>query len=147
MDELEYETGGASLETLAELSREIWADLKGPVGRTELGAAGFPSDAPDADIAFKFEPKQSSMVGLPETIAISILASHALSQVGTRVALDIWKTVILPRIKLRYGADALGDERVSARTRAKTSETKSKKKKGAKGKTAKDSKDSEKTGK
>jgi hypothetical protein len=75
MDELEFGRGQASLATLSDQTRSILASLQSAEGRDELQAAGFdPSLLVDAN--FSFTTRQAGVLGVGETVIISVAASR-----------------------------------------------------------------------
>lgn len=142
MDELEFERGQASLATLTGQTKAILKALGEGEGRAELVAAGFdPSTL--AGVDFDFTTRQAGALGVGEVVIVSVAASHVLAPVAKKVLLDLWKVIVLPRIRRRFGEDALGPlrEPVARKSDATKSEPKQDKpktgeKRAAKGKSA-----------
>ncbi|HEX7943057.1 MAG TPA: hypothetical protein VF495_00235 [Phenylobacterium sp.] len=109
MEDLEFKTGDASLATLRTMTEEVWAALQSPEGRAEVKAAGFDPELVNGEPPYAFRPVQAGSPGVPETVAIALVAAHTLAPVAKTMLLDIWRGVVLPRIKRRFGADAIGD--------------------------------------
>jgi hypothetical protein len=148
MDELEFETGGASLATLQALTDAAWADLAGEAGRAELAALGFDPALADAPSPYEFRPKQAGAVGIAESITIGVILSHHVGSAAKTVFLDIWRKILLPKLRRRFGEDVVGRERRAAAQAAssttgtakgaKSGETKAAKKKSGDKKKKKD---------
>jgi hypothetical protein len=113
MVELEFERGEASLATLKQQTEAILKSLGEAEGRAELEAAGFdPSVLSDA--TFAFDTREAGVLGVGETVIVSVAASHVIAPVAKKVLLDLWKVVVLPRIRRRFGEDAVGNAREPA---------------------------------
>lgn len=109
---LVYERGELSVDRLqAEVAR-FWQDFHDPARSsavdTELKAAGIDRAAVanvDQQNGITFEATRS---GGDTTV---VLIAVALAPSANRIVKDLWATVLLPRIKRRWGADAIGQEK------------------------------------
>ena len=110
MPEIRYGVGATSLRDLNQALDTIWGELQDPESnvRHEAEARGidlqkiFPLPRKDA-ISLKQEGEGFD----PATTAIIV----AFSPVVAEVVRDLWRNVVLPRLRKQKGEDALGDEK------------------------------------
>jgi hypothetical protein len=107
-DELTYYMGELTAEQLQREIAGFWAELEdNPRLRAEVEAAGIDShllgDLKDPH-AITVRPDSSGAD--PEAVLLII----AFAPAGNRILKDLWATVLLPRIKRRWGDDAIQGE-------------------------------------
>jgi hypothetical protein len=99
-----FRRGAASADLISEAARDVLAELGRP-GSEATGAAdraGFdPARLTDARI--KVAEGEQGVEPVLTSVVVSIAAS-----VGAKVVESLWTDVLLPRIRRRLGADALG---------------------------------------
>ncbi|GAA3272530.1 hypothetical protein GCM10010493_57780 [Streptomyces lavendulae subsp. grasserius] len=100
--ELRYQAGVRSASELQELVTKVIADLDAdPELRRELSAYGLePSDISSDSI----DVRQES-AGL-DPVTASLIIAFA----GPPV-MDVWRHILLPRLRLRFGHDVVGEEK------------------------------------
>jgi hypothetical protein len=108
-EELIYARGQLSAESLQQEIARFWADVpESPELQAEVAAAGLDYPAPDnALLAGQITVRPGSSGADPVTVALIV----AFAPAANRMLKDVWATVILPRIKRRWGQDAVGGER------------------------------------
>jgi hypothetical protein len=110
MTELLYVRGTRSVEEIQQEIGRFWAEVdESDELRSELAAAAIDRDTlpsgGDREGAVRVGVRGA---GLDPT-AVAIVVSFA--PVANTVLITLWKDVILPRIRRRYGRDAVRDER------------------------------------
>lgn len=107
-DEITYLRGELSAEQLSKEIGDFWAELKvSSQLQTELAAAGFDLGAL-ADV--ERSEAISVRVGSSGADPASVLLIIAFAPTANRVLKDLWATTLLPRIRRRWGDDAVRDE-------------------------------------
>ena len=110
-EELVYARGELSVDRLkAEIAR-FWQEFHDPASSSavdsELEAVGI-----DRAALANVDPRnaitiEASRSGADPTI---VLVAVALAPSANRIVKDLWATVLLPRIRRSWGADAIGQE-------------------------------------
>jgi hypothetical protein len=112
---LKFCDGSASLESIRAVTEETWTELGEPGQlREQARDAGFdletlgvarpnPYDVRSASAGF--EP-----VGTAILVGLGAWASSLAADVAKDMILDLWRQIILPRIKDRLGSDAIGSQ-------------------------------------
>ena len=101
-DELHYERGAAAPQDLEAFAREVWE---------EASAAGeLHAEIRDGDFPYEIGVSGSGIV-VSGTALVVGFASTQLGPVAKRVALDVWKDLLLPKLKRRFGEDKIGKQR------------------------------------
>lgn len=106
--EFTYSKGELTVEQLQEEISGFWTELQNsPKLGAEVDAAGLDS-------------RVLSSLGNADPIAVrldssgadpaSVLLIIAFAPAGNRMLKDLWATVVLPRIRRRWGDDAIGDK-------------------------------------
>jgi hypothetical protein len=100
----QYKYGSVDASDLAELARESLRELRdGGSAASEARAAGFDVEGflcePEAEQRIRIEPGES---GFEPTSILVVL--------GGKVAYDLWRKLVLPRIERKWGGTALGPE-------------------------------------
>ncbi|GIE91979.1 hypothetical protein [Actinoplanes regularis] len=110
MTELVYVRGTRSAEEIQEDVRRFFEELdRSAEVRAELAAAGI-----DPDVLPESEERAGAVrvgvrgAGLDPT-GVALVLSFAPT--ANTVLITLWKQIILPRIRRRYGRDAVRDER------------------------------------
>jgi hypothetical protein len=102
-----YSRGSLPVDQLQDEIARFWSEAKtNPDLQAKISAAGFPSGALD-------EIDKSAItlrVGSSGTDPASVILIVALAPTANRALKDVWSTVLLPRIRRRWGDDAVGDE-------------------------------------
>lgn len=107
MDEiLTYSPGRLSAEQIEQEIGRFWAELNTSSGlQAELAAKGIESAA-----LREINPTDAILVRETSSgvdpLSISIIIAFAST--GSNLLQDVWSTVILPRIRRRWGDDAIG---------------------------------------
>jgi hypothetical protein len=109
-EELVYARGELSVDRLqAEIAR-FWQEFDNPASSgldSELQAAGLDRSAiSDVDTQSAITVRAGTSGADPNVVLIVV----ALAPSVNRVIKDLWKTIVLPRIQLRWGEDAVGAE-------------------------------------
>jgi hypothetical protein len=112
-DEKVYSRGTLSTEQIRDEINIFWHDLEiseDSALEAELQAAGF-----DRAMLANVDPESAITVqaGTSGADPISVLIIIAFAPTANRVMKDIWTTAVLPRIRRRWGEDAIGEERQS----------------------------------
>jgi hypothetical protein len=110
-EELIYAQGQLSVDQIqAEIAR-FWQDLDNPDDPaldTELSAAGRDrAELADVDRKTAIDVRPGGSGVDPVTTVLVV----ALAPSANRIVKDIWATVLLPRIRRRWGDDAIGEEK------------------------------------
>jgi hypothetical protein len=105
MPQLEFENGTASVETLTQLTDRVWTELRSPEGKEAVQAAGFDPALLTGPSPFNISRDASGV----EPTMTAILVGLGVA-VGKDVLLDLWRSLILPRIKEAAGGEAVGKE-------------------------------------
>lgn len=106
--DLTYLSGRLSTGQIQEEVARFWAELRGSSElEGQLNAAGI-SSAALAD----FDRQGMITVSVDSSGAdpASVLLVIAFAPAANRVLKDLWASVLLPRIRRRWGDDAVGDE-------------------------------------
>lgn len=103
-----YERGELSVEQLRDEIKSFWLDLKaGSEGLGSVDAGSFDVRALDRlDPGDPITVRAGSSGADPASVVLIIAFAPTLN----RALKDIWKTAILPRIRRRWGDDAIGRE-------------------------------------
>jgi hypothetical protein len=108
MTELRYARGTRSVAEVQHDVDEFWAEFVGGEElRKEVENAGFDVtmlDGVDREGAIRVSARGAG-IG-PETVAIVVAFAPAVNA----ALISLWTEVLLPRIRRRYGRDAIGDE-------------------------------------
>ncbi len=106
--ELIYAHGRLSVESLQDEISRFWADVaEDPELQAELVAAGLNYTASDNAVfagQITVRPESSGV----DPVSVVLIVSFAPT--ANRVLKDIWADIILPRIKRRWGDNAVGDQ-------------------------------------
>ena len=107
-EELTYARGELSAEQLQQEIARFWAELKESQELQEEVAAQGNNMATLRDI----ESATAIKVRLDSsgTDPASVVLIVALAPSANRALKDLWATILLPRIRRRWGDDAIGDE-------------------------------------
>lgn len=101
--EIDYKIGTLSADALNKELDEMWGALREDGAlREEAAAAGIDLAEIDALERSPIEVRSDEAGFDPVSIVIVVAGI---------VAKDLWKEVLLPRIRARYGAEAVGPER------------------------------------
>lgn len=106
--EVAYQQGELSAEQLREEIARFWADLKpGSAAQAQVDDAGL-----DSGVLDHVEPTDAITVrvGSSGTDPVSVVLIIAFAPTANRALKDLWATVVLPRIRRRWGEDAIGRE-------------------------------------
>jgi hypothetical protein len=109
MTDLVYARGTRSVDELREDVDKFWRDFDtdGPA-RSEVTGAGVDVEALDGvDRKTAIEIRARGAGIDPSTVAIVI----AFAPTANAVLTSLWHAVLLPRIRARYGRDAIREER------------------------------------
>jgi hypothetical protein len=109
MTQLMYARGTRSADEIQREVDKFWGELADDEQlRTEVAAAGI-----DAPAVLELKGPDAIRVGVrgaglePTAVALVI----AFAPVANEVLISLWKQVLLPRIRSRYGRDAIRDEK------------------------------------
>jgi hypothetical protein len=109
MTQLMYVRGTRSADEIQREVDKFWDELADDEElRTELASAGI-----DAPAVLALKSPDAIRVGVrgagldPTTVALVI----AFAPVANEMLVSLWKEVLLPRIRSRYGRDAIQDEK------------------------------------
>jgi hypothetical protein len=108
-ENLTYSRGVLSAEQIQSEITRFWRELEtSPELEAELKASGF-----DPAVLYGIQGTDAITlrVGTSGADPISTLLIIAFAPAANRVLKDLWTTVLLPRIRRRWGDDAIGDER------------------------------------
>lgn len=107
-EDLTYARGMLSAEQIQSEITRFWHDLEtSPELEAELAVSGFNRE----ELGHIQVPDPISVrVGSSGADPISTLLIIAFAPAANRVLKDLWTTVLLPRIRRRWGDDAIGDE-------------------------------------
>ena len=107
-EELIYSRGLLSAEQVQQEIAKFWAELDTSSEiQTELAKAGITGELlRDANPSDAITVRVDSSGVDPETVSLIIV----LAPTANRVLKDIWTTVILPRIRRRWGDNAIDDK-------------------------------------
>ncbi len=105
-DELIYARGELSVESLQREIARFWADAAvSPELQAELAGAGLKyEESGDTESSQQIKVRAGSSGADPASVVLII----SLAPSANRVLKDIWADIILPRIKRRWGDDAIG---------------------------------------
>lgn len=105
-DELIYARGELSVESLQREIARFWTDVAvSPELQAELAGAGLKYEASgDTEFSQQIKVRAGSSGADPASVVLII----SLAPSANRVLKDIWTDIILPRIKRRWGDDAIG---------------------------------------
>src|ERR1017187_10215175 len=107
-DDFTYIRGRLSADQIEGEIARFWAELKvSSELEDQLDAAGVSSGAlTDIDRRDMIAVRVDSSGADPASVLLVI----AFAPAANRVLKDLWATVLLPRIRRRWGDDAMGDE-------------------------------------
>jgi hypothetical protein len=107
-DELIYARGELSVESLQREIARFWADAAvSPELQAELDNAGLNYEASGgAEFSQQIKVRAGSSGADPASVILIISLAPSVN----RVLKDVWADIILPRIKRRWGDDAIGGE-------------------------------------
>ncbi len=105
---------GATVEAIRASARKVWGELHQPgsLAREEAERAGIPLDDVPEDMEEALSLKPSGAGFEPASVAL-VVTGMLLHGAG-RASLDIWKYVLLPRIREKWGDRALKDQKTKA---------------------------------
>ena len=108
MDEgLIYERGAAEPEAIEAEARKIWAStLTSDEFVSTLAGAGLTSDDIGTDFPFTVSADSAGLVVTGTTVLVGIL-----SPVAKDVLVDVWRKILLPKLRRRFGEDVVGKEK------------------------------------
>jgi hypothetical protein len=108
LEELTYWRGQLSVERLQQEIAEYWTALEvSPELQSEATSAGLTrAMLGELDPADAISIRVDSSGVDPATVALVV----AFAPTANRVLKDLWTTVLLPRIRSRWGDDAVGNE-------------------------------------
>ncbi|MCU1315200.1 MAG: hypothetical protein JWN63_522 [Candidatus Acidoferrum typicum] len=134
--ELQYEVtqdSGATISSVRKLAREVWHELQteGSEAREDAKRAGIDLETIPSTLEKGLELRPSGAAFEPGSMALVV--SGMLLHVAGQASLDLWKYVLLPRIRERWGDHALRERKQPAKksaekVNAKKSSSKSKQK-------------------
>jgi len=106
--ELTYTRGQLSAQQIEQEVALFWGELKAsPELQAELAASGLETatlrDMESAD-AIRVRVDSSGV----DPVSVSLIIMFAPT--ANRILKDVWTTALLPRIRRRWGDDAIGDE-------------------------------------
>lgn len=108
MTELLYRRGTRSADEVQREIDKFWAELDTDDLRKELADVGIDLDAVPAEertSAIRVSVRGAGLDPLSVTLVV------AFAPVANAVLLSLWRKVLLPRIRSRYGRDAIRDEK------------------------------------
>lgn len=125
-DELRYDIAPdseATIEKIRKLAREVWRELReeGSLAREEAERAGILLEDIPENMEEVLTLKPSGAGFEPGSVAL-IAAGMVLHGAG-RAALDVWKYVLLPRIREKWGDHALKRQSQAAKKAATAAAT------------------------
>ncbi|OJF14503.1 hypothetical protein [Couchioplanes caeruleus] len=108
MTDLLYVRGTRSAAEVQQEIDQFWASLDDEQVQKELAASGI-----DLDAVPEGGRKDAIRVGVRgagvDPTAVTLVVAFA--PVANAVLISLWKQVLLPRIRNRYGSDAIRDEK------------------------------------
>jgi hypothetical protein len=109
LEELAYSRGQLSADQVQQEIARFWTELEAsPELQEELAGAGISSDLfRDVDPSDAITVRVDSSGVDPISVALIV----AFAPAANRALKDVWTTVLLPRIRRRWGDDAIGDQR------------------------------------
>jgi hypothetical protein len=107
-EELIYARGELSVKSLQEEIARFWSDAAvSPELQAELADAGLRYEASgNSEFTQQITVRAGSSGADPASVVLII----SLAPTANRVLKDIWTNIILPRIRRRWGDDAIGSE-------------------------------------
>jgi hypothetical protein len=107
-DEITYRRGRLSADQLLDEIARFWEESGTSPGlQLQLDGLGF-------DLGALKEIDQSELIKVrvdsSGTDPASVIFAISLAPAANRVLKDLWATILLPRIRRRWGDDAVGDE-------------------------------------
>ncbi len=107
-EELTYSRGQLSAEQIQQEVAKFWAELETSSAlQTELAAAGITSELlRDVNPSDAITVRVDSSGVDPVTVSLIIM----FAPTANRVLRDVWTTAILPRIRRRWGDNAIEDK-------------------------------------
>ena len=107
-EELIYASGELSAEQLQQEIARFWADLKESEElQEEVAAQGLDlATLGDVESEAAIKVRVDSSGADPASVVLIV----ALAPSANRALKDLWTTILLPRIRRRWGDDAIGDE-------------------------------------
>lgn len=110
-EEFLYARGELSVDQIQTEIARFWQDLDNPDSsglKTELSAAGLDlTSLADVDTENAITVRAGAS-GADPVMAVLIVA---LAPSANRILKDLWATAVLPRIRKRWGKDAIGEEK------------------------------------
>jgi hypothetical protein len=124
---------GVSLKQIQRYAADVWRELGEVDSDASRNAARFRIDVSSVSRDIKDEvdlrPTPPAFAFNPNDVVLTIVKSGA----AARVALDLWRYVLLPRIRAKWGDDALKErERARKDSAKKAAATRSKTRKAKK---------------
>jgi hypothetical protein len=108
VNELIYSSGELTAQQLQEEITSFWTDLRESSKlRSEVSSKGIDWSALENINGLNAITVRPDSSGVDPA---SVLLIVAFAPAGNRVLKDLWGTIILPRIRKRWGDDAVGDE-------------------------------------
>src|SRR5262249_31326318 len=109
-----------SVERVVKLAREVWREIhdEGSLAREEAERAGIPLGALPESMERVLSLKASGAGFEPGSVVLVV--TGMLLNGASRVALDVWKHVVLPRIREKWGDHALKLRKPARKTVART---------------------------
>jgi hypothetical protein len=109
LDELTYSRGQLSADQIQQEIAKFWTELEASSELQEqVAAAGISRDLlGDVDRSDAITVRVDSSGVDPISVALIV----AFAPAANRALKDVWTTVLLPRIRRRWGDDAIGDQR------------------------------------
>jgi hypothetical protein len=112
---LKFRDGSGSLTSIRTITEETWAELgENESLQAQARSLGFDPATLRLELASPFEIRPASAgfdpTGTAILIGLGAWATSIAADVTKAVLLDLWRQLILPRIKDRLGSDAVGDE-------------------------------------
>jgi hypothetical protein len=107
-EEFFYTHGELSIEAIQAEIAKFWAELNADTEiQSELAGVGL---APDAFLSIDLDQAITVRADSSGADPTSVLLIVALAPTANNILKDVWKTVLLPRIRRRWGQDAIGQE-------------------------------------